>query len=139
LSQNFRNLTEDQELKWYSFIQNSKNDIVFAIEDIDTNLHIGNCALHKINWEKGSCEIGIVIGDKDCWDKGYGSDALRSILNFATNDLDIINIQLNVYKYNHRAIKAYKKCGFKLIKVLKKNHFYNGKYWDTLIMEFRKL
>jgi len=138
LSQNFCDYTEDQELKWFKFIQSSNNDMVFAIEDINTNLHIGNCALHKINWEKGACELGIVIGEKGYWNKGYGSDAIINVTKFAMSELNLKSIKLNVYKYNRRAIKVYKKCGFKLIQTLKKNHLYNGKYWDTLIMEFKK-
>jgi RimJ/RimL family protein N-acetyltransferase len=139
LSHNFRDYTEEQELKWFEFVQNSNNDVVFAIEDIDTNLHIGNCALHKIDWEKESCEMGIVIGEKNYWDKGYGSDVIKSIINFAFADLNLKSIKLDVYKYNRRAIRVYRKCGFELIQIEKKNHFYNGKYWDTLLMELKKI
>lgn len=138
LSHNFKDYTEEQELKWFEFISSSKNDIVFAIEDKDTGRYIGNCALHKINWDGKSCELGIFIGEKNYWNKGFGSDAVRSIIKFAFRHLNIASIRLDVYRYNRRAIKVYKKCGFKLIKIERKNHFYNGKYWDTLIMEIRK-
>ena len=69
------------------------------------------------------------------WNKGYGLDAINSLIDFAFNKLNLRCIELNVYKYNHRAIKLYKKCGFKEKKVLKKNHFYDGKYWDTFVMD----
>jgi RimJ/RimL family protein N-acetyltransferase len=138
LSQNFRNYDEKKELEWFEFVRSSKNDVVFAIEDIETNIHIGNCALHKIDWEKGSCELGIMIGDKDYWNRGYGSDAIKSIVNFSLSGLKLTNIVLNVYSYNKRAIKVYKKCGFKLIRIQNKDHFYDGRLWDTLVMEFRK-
>ncbi len=138
LSQDFRDYTEEQELNWFEHIQSSQNDIVFAIEDIDTNFYIGNCALHKIDREKGICELGILIGEKNYWNKGYGSDAIRSSVNFALSCLNLTSIVLNVYKYNHRAIKVYKRCGFKTIRVQKKDHFYNGKFWDTLVMELKK-
>jgi RimJ/RimL family protein N-acetyltransferase len=138
LSQNFREYNERKEQKWFEFIKDSNNDIVFAVEDIKTNLHIGNCALHKINWEKGSCEMGIMIGNKDYWDKGYGSDAIKSIIKFTLSDLKLKKIVLNVYSYNKRAIKVYKKFGFKTVQIQNKEHFYNGKFWDTLVMEFRE-
>lgn len=138
LSHNFRDYTEEQELKWFEFVQSSNNDVVFAIEDIDTHLHIGNCALHKIDWEKESCEVGIVIGEKNYWNKGYGSDAIKSIINFALYKLNLGSIKLDVYRYNRRAINVYRKCGFKLIQIEKRNHFYNGKYWDTLLMGLKK-
>ncbi len=138
LSQNFREYDKRKEQKWFEFIKGSKNDIVFAIEDIKTNFHIGNCSLHKIDWEKGSCEMGIMIGDKDYWDKGYGSDVIKSIIKFSLSDLKLKNIILNVYSYNKRAIKVYKKFGFKIIEIQNKEHFYDGKLWDTLVMEFRE-
>ena len=138
LSHSFYDYTQEQEIKWFEFIQNSNNDVVFAIEDINTNLYIGNCALHKIDWENENCEMGIVIGEKDYWNKGYGSDAVRNVVNFAMFGLNLKSIKLEVYKDNRRAINVYKKSGFKLIKIEKKSHFYNGKYWDTLIMELKK-
>lgn len=138
LSHNFCDFTKEQEIQWFRFIQNSKRDLLFSINTKDEHLHIGNCGLHKINWVRKSCELGIVIGEKNCWNKGYGTDAIKSMVNFAFNKLNLLKIQLNVYEYNFRAIKSYKKSGFKIVKVLRKNHFYNGNYWDTLIMELTK-
>ncbi|MCD4669339.1 MAG: GNAT family N-acetyltransferase [Actinomycetia bacterium] len=138
LSQNFRDLTGGQEEKWFDYIQDSQKDMVFAILDRDAGLHIGNCALHKINKIKSGCELGIVIGEKEYWDKGYGTDSVKALVGFALADLRLSRIKLNVYTYNHRAIRAYSKCGFGLIRVLKRNHLYDGKYWDTLIMEYAK-
>jgi len=136
LSQNFKNLTMEQEEEWFDYIHNSQQDMVFAILDRDIGLHIGNCALHKINGSRGSCEIGIVIGEKEYWGKGYGTDSIKTLVDFALKELRLFKIRLNVYTYNHRAIKLYDKCRFELIRVLKRNHLYNGRYWDTLIMEY---
>lgn len=137
LSRNFRGQTEEQELKWLEFIQNSNNDVAFAIEKKDSGLYIGNCSLDKIDWERKSCEMGIVIGDKNNWNKGYGSDAVKTVTEFAFRELNLKSVQLNVYRYNRRAIRVYRKCGFKLKSIERKNHFYNGKYWDTLLMELK--
>lgn len=137
LSQEFRDLTEEQEIKWYEYIQGSSRDMVFAILDRSNGQHIGNCSLNKIDPEKHYCEFGIFIGEKDYWSRGFGPDAINSMIAFATGTLNISTIRLNVYKYNQRAIRAYSKCGFRLLKILKKDHLYNGKYWDTLVMEYR--
>ncbi|MBC7333862.1 MAG: GNAT family N-acetyltransferase [Actinobacteria bacterium] len=138
LSQDFSSFTQEQEFQWFNFMKNSCRDIVFAIETKDEHIHIGNCGLHKINWIQKSCELGIVIGEKNFWNKGYGSDAIRSVVSFAFNRLGISRIRLNVYQYNVRAIRAYEKCGFKKIKTLKNDHLYEGKYWDTFVMELVK-
>ncbi len=136
LSHNFKELTIDEELQWFNSIQLSNRDMVFAIIVKDKNKYIGNCSLHRIDWVSKTCELGIVIGNKEYWNKGYGSDVINSITGFVLNKLNLANIHLNVYEYNNRAIKAYKKCGFKLIKILKENHLYDNKYWDTYVMEY---
>ena len=136
LSQNFSGLTVAQEEQWFDHIKDSNQDMVFAILENETGLHIGNCALHKIDRHEGSCELGIVIGEKEYWDRGYGTDSVRVLVDIALKDLGLSRVWLNVYTYNHRAIKAYGKCSFRQIKVLKKNHLYDGKYWDTLVMEY---
>jgi len=135
LSSNFRDYDIQRELKWFEFIQSSNNDVVFAIEEKESGTHIGNCSLDKIDWKRKSCEMGIVIGDKNNWNKGYGTDAVKTITEFAFQKLNLQSVQLNVYKYNHRAIRVYRKCGFKLKSIKRKDHFYDGKYWDTLLME----
>ncbi len=135
LSQDFKNLTMEHEIQWFRRVQDSQKDIVFAIDTKDSHVYIGNCDLRKIDRIERSCELGIVIGEKKYWNKGYGLDAINSLIDFAFNKLNLRCIKLNVYKYNHRAIKLYKKCGFKEKKVLKKNHFYDGKYWDTFVMD----
>lgn len=136
LKQNYEDLTMKQELEWFNYIQGSNNDIVFAVITKKNQRYIGNCALHKINWQEKTCEFGIVLGEKVYWNKGYGSDATRIIIKFAIEDLLLSKIILHVFEYNLRARKVYENCGFKFVKILKNEHFYNNKYWDTLEMEY---
>lgn len=136
LSQSFGDLTAKQEEQWFEYIKDSSTDMVFAILEKISGMHIGNCALHKIDKRKKTCELGIVIGEKDYWDRGFGTDAVKTLTGIALDELEMSKVRLNVYTYNHRAIKVYENCGFRLARVLKRNHLYNGKYWDTLVMEY---
>ncbi len=136
LSQDFAGLDKRQEDEWYNFMQRSNHDFAFAIDTI-AGQYIGNCALHKINWFRKTAEFGIVIGEKNYWNKGYGTEAVEILVNFATKKLRLRSIFLNVYEYNKRAIRVYAKCGFKLKKILTKDHYYNRKYWDTYVMEYK--
>jgi RimJ/RimL family protein N-acetyltransferase len=135
LSQDFNDLTETDERKWLREIKSSGKEHVFAIEDKLKKKYIGNCGLHKIDRDKKNATLGIVIGEKQYWGKGYGTDSIHAIIGYAKNELGLRYLQLNVYEYNHRAIKVYENCGFKRKTVLKKNHYYNNKYWDTFVME----
>jgi len=138
LNPNIKNLTEQQELEWLRNRKNSGNDIIFAIDVKETGCYIGNCGLHNIDLEAKICEFGIFIGDKDCWNRGYGTDTTKTAVNFALSDLGLETVRLKVYEYNHRAISVYKNCGFIIIDILKKHHFYNELYWDEFVMQYSK-
>lgn len=135
LSNSVKNMTEERELEWFNFINSSGCDIVFAIISKCDGQYIGNCGLHKIDWKEKRCEFGIFIGNKEYWNKGYGTDTLKTVIDFAFFSLGLEKIKLLVYEYNHRAIKVYENCGFAPVNKLKNYHLYNNIYWDTYVME----
>ena len=61
LSNSVKNVTEEEEFKWFKTVKKSKNDIVFSIIATGANKYIGNCGLHKIRWPEKTCEMGIFI------------------------------------------------------------------------------
>jgi RimJ/RimL family protein N-acetyltransferase len=137
LSSDFSDLDSEKEERWFREMSLSVNDFVFAIETRQEKKYIGNCGLHKINWDEKKADFGIAIGDKNYWGKGYGRDAIGAAIKFAFKKLGLEKIALSVYEYNKRAIKSYTKCGFKKKEILKKDHLYNNIYWDTIIMEIK--
>ena len=82
---------------------------------IDTHdgVHIGNCMYYDINRRRGVAELGIMIGDRRYWGAGYGTDAVRTLLNhiFTTTDLD--SVYLHTLKWNDRARQSFAKAGFR--------------------------
>ena len=138
LSNSVKNVSDKEELLWFKTIKNSKNDIVFSIIATSENRYIGNCGLHKINWQEKTCEMGIFIGDRNFWNRGCGTSAIRLLMDFATKTAGIEKIRLLVYEYNLRAKKVYEKCGFKVVEILKNHHLFDNKYWDTYVMEYIK-
>jgi RimJ/RimL family protein N-acetyltransferase len=115
----------------------------FALETKD-GVYLGGIGLHKINWENRNAEVGIVIGKKEYWGKGYGTDAMLALLDFAFNHMNLHRVYLQVYDFNVRGIRSYEKCGFKKEGALRDDRFSRGKYHDTVIMgilkeEFEKI
>jgi len=139
LSNSVKNATEEEEFQWFKIVKKSKNDIVFSIIATGTNMYIGNCGLHKISWPEKTCEMGIFIGDRNYWNKGFGTSAIKLLLDFAIKTAGIEKIKLLVYEYNLRAKKVYEKCGFTVVEILKDHHLFDGKYWDTYVMEYIKV
>ena len=124
---------EDEE-EWFNHQRQAKNDRLFAILTREQGLLIGNCGLHQIDWTNHNAILGIFIGDKNYWSKGYGTDATRTLLRFAFGEANLHRVELEVFAFNPRAIRAYEKCGFQLEGVRKQALFRQGAWHDEHIM-----
>lgn len=129
----YQTITLQEEKVYLEKEQNNKN--VFAIIDVQTDEMIGNIGLHEINHINRTATLGIFIGNKNYWSKGYGTEAIQLILDFGFNYLNLNNIDLALMEFNQRALKCYEKCGFKEIGRKRKCNFINGKYYDAILMD----
>jgi RimJ/RimL family protein N-acetyltransferase len=98
--------------EWLRRVYTSPDSVHFAIV-LHEGRHIGNCSLHSIRWTEGVAAVGILLGERDCWGKGYGPEALGLLLNYAFRHLGLARVVLHVHRANHRAIRAYRKAGFR--------------------------
>jgi RimJ/RimL family protein N-acetyltransferase len=105
----------------------------FAIERKD-GLHIGNVNLFGLKPEPRTAELGIMIGDKSRWSQGLGSDALRTLLRFGFEEMNLNRVQLCVYDFNARAQSAYRSCGFVEEGRRRQALFRRGAYHDFIVM-----
>ena len=106
--------------------------------------YIGQITLDNIDWKNRNAELGIVIGNKEYWGKGYGTDAIKILLDHTFNEINLYKVYLRVFDYNQRGVRCYEKCGFKEEGRLRKGQFYGGKYYDVILMgilkdEFEKM
>lgn len=99
---------------------------------------IGTIQLYDFNDQDKSCKLGIRIGDKNYWSKGYGGDAVKTIVEYAFTQLNINRVDLRVYEYNQRAAHCYEKCGFKVEGRSRKSAFIDGDYYDEILMGLLK-
>jgi len=107
----------------------------YSIIDISNDKLIGICSLFNINQLYQNAELGIFIGDKEYWGKGFGPDAINLLLDYGFNILNLHNIMLEVFSFNERAIKAYKKVGFKIIGRRRKALLYAQERFDMIYMD----
>ena len=130
--------TKENERKWLEEgIQNKENQI-FGIVDLENDNLLGNCGLHKINSVNRTAVLGIFIGEKEERSKGYGTETIKLLLDYGFNYLNLHEIQLDVMAFNERAIKCYKKCGFKEYGRRRECVYINGKYYDIISMDILK-
>jgi len=105
----------------------------FAIETLDEKL-VGDCGLRNIDWKSRKAEFFITIGEKQLWDKGLGSDALRIVIRLAFDKMNLNRLWLTTLVDNPRAVRCYEKCGFVREGLLRQESFVDGKYRDVLMM-----
>lgn len=124
----------EQLLAYYdSTLAKAENDeISFAIE-VDGK-YVGHCGLHAIDTIAHHCELGIEIGDHAYWGQGYGRDAVRLLLTYAFEDMNMNRVWLNTHSENERAIRCYKACGFVEEGRLRQQIWIKGRYVDRVIM-----
>ena len=108
---------------------------MFAIYERTTMRPIGTAGLTSINHQHGTAEFGIGIGERDCWSKGYGTEATRLILDYAFNALGLHNLMLRVFSYNERAIQAYLRAGFREIGLRRQAQRIGRRVYDVVLMD----
>ena len=108
-------------------------DVKLAIDTKD-GTHIGTCGLHRGRPEDRHAELGIVIGDKEYWSQGYGTDAMRTLVNFAFQQMNLNKVSLGVFEFNERAQAVYRKLGFVEEGRFREDYYQDGQYWDIIRM-----
>ena len=83
----------------------------FAIDTLDGR-HIGNCGYYGIDEAKGDTELGIMMGDHDYWDQGYGTDAVNTLVDYIFRATGLNRIHLKTLDWNTRAHRCFQRCGF---------------------------
>ena len=101
---------EDVE-RWRRSLEADSSASVWAIET-KYGMHIGDIDLHDIDRHMNTAKLTILIGDRAYWGRGYGTDAVKSLLTSAFADLRLQKVNLRVFGFNSRAIRCYEKCGF---------------------------
>ncbi|MBI3161254.1 MAG: GNAT family N-acetyltransferase [Chloroflexi bacterium] len=95
---------------------------------------IGNCGVFDFDAVNSSAELGIMIGEKNEWNKGYGTEAMLLLAGHCFETLNLNRVSLRVYSENERAKRVYEKAGFKEEGRLREAVYKRGKYDDVLIM-----
>ncbi len=130
-------ITLNQEKAYIKKIGNNKEQIIWSIDTKD-GVHIGSTDLHSLNLVNKKTDWGIIIGDKNYWNQGYGQDTLKTVMKYCFNTLKLNRFGLSVYEGNAAGIKCYSKCGLKKEGVKRQSIYRYGKYWDEIIMSMLK-
>ncbi|KAA3644938.1 MAG: N-acetyltransferase [Chloroflexi bacterium] len=129
------------EEKWFErMLQLPMEEQVLCIEmrDRDDWRLIGNCGFFTIDHRVRNAEVGIIIGEKELWNQGYGTEAMQLLLKHGFNTLNLNRIFLRVYENNPRAIRSYEKVGYVHEGRQRQAHYFDGQYLDVIFMSVLK-
>jgi len=120
-------ITSDQEKDPLPFL-------LFGIRTLVEDKLVGFIDLDGNFYPNGEAFVGIGVGDREFWGRGYGTDAMKVILRYAFQELNLRRVSLNTFGYNPRAIHSYEKAGFVHEGALRGFLHRERQRWDLVFM-----
>lgn len=134
LGTDVRPFTVEDEKEWLDRVLTDTDNYHFSIRTLDEDRLIGNCGLFGFDWRNRLAEFGIVIGEKDAWGRGFGTDCARVIQRFAFGELNLNRLWLRVFEFNPRGRRSYEKAGFVHEGTMRSAVYREGSYHDVHVM-----
>lgn len=127
--------TAESEHAWFDrALKNDENEIHFAVYDLKRDKYIGGVGLFDIK-PLNHATLGVCIGDPGYWNRGYGTEAVRLMVEYGFFFLNLYNIRLGVFAYNERGRRAYLKAGFREVGRFRGTRIVGGKRYDDVWMD----
>lgn len=111
-----------------------RESVLFAIVLKEDDRHIGNIKIGPINWVHRLADIGLMIGEKDCWGKGFATEAIKLITDYGFRTLNLHKITASCYGNNAGSAKAFIKAGYAEEGIRPSQYFCEGKYEDLVLL-----
>lgn len=127
-------LTRQAEVAHLDRLSESKTDVVWAVHD-EHGRHIGATGLHDIDWRNRAATSGIVIGERDAWGKGYGSEVMRVRTRWAFEELGLRRIESECFAENVGSATCLARAGYRQIGVARQKRWRAGRWHDCILWE----
>lgn len=112
--------------------RDSTTDLIFAIVDRESNLHIGNVTLNRIDRIGLTADTGLMIGNKEFWGRGYASEAWAILLDYAFQKLGLRKIIAGAVSGHEASLSVLRRLGFQTEGTLRKECWVDGEYRDAV-------
>ncbi len=115
-------------------MQQDGNSLFLAIVLNEGDRHVGNIKIGPINWIHRFADVGLLIGERDCWGRGYASEAIGVVTNLAFRTLNLHRLTAGCYATNEGSRKAFLKAGWAQEGVRRAHFFSDGSYVDEYLL-----
>lgn len=126
-------MTEAELGKWLADAVEDKNCFLFAVRSLAGGELLGYLELDGIDWQHGVCGMGLALGERACWGRGYGYDATKLGLRYAFDELNLHRVQVTVFSYNERSLALVAKVGFRQEGVFRERLQRDGRRYDMML------
>ncbi|HEO64085.1 MAG TPA: aminotransferase class III-fold pyridoxal phosphate-dependent enzyme, partial [Candidatus Omnitrophica bacterium] len=116
-------------------MHDSPYNFLFGIFLKENNRHIGNIKIGNINRMNKFADLGLLIGDKTVWGKGYGTQAIKLATQYAFENLKLNKLIAGINELNAGSYKAFIKAGYEEVGIFKKHAFYKGNFVNSILVE----
>ncbi len=112
----------------------AENSVLFGIFLRENERHIGNIKLGPVMDHQPVADVSLFIGDVDCWGRGYATEALGQVVEYAFRERGLIKLSAGAYAANEASVAAFKKVGFQVECVQRRHYLLEGKPSDVVLM-----
>jgi len=125
-----------EELRRYiQSVNDGLNNFMLGIYLKNEDEYIGNIKVGGINHVHRHGDVGLILGEKSVWGKGYGREAVELVTKYAFEEINLNKVIAGIYESNIGSIKAFEKAGYRKVGVLKQHRFCKGIYVDEVLLE----
>lgn len=128
-------MTDQDEEEWFEATRKDADTASFTIYERETGRPVGNCGLMGVRSLQRSAELGIAIGDRFAQNKGYGTEAVRLLVDYGFTVLSLHRIWLECVASNAAGLKVYQRVGFTEVGRSRESWVMNGRRYDGVIMD----
>jgi RimJ/RimL family protein N-acetyltransferase len=130
----YRPMSRQAEEEFIANVAKDERSLPLLIALREGDRPIGVVGFKNIDFRNRNAELGIAIGEKDCWGRGYGTEVIRLMVDHAFATLNLHRVWLRVNDNNERAYRCYLRAGFQKEGVLRQEYYREGRYWDVIAM-----
>ena len=120
--------------EYISAVRGDPNSLLLAIETKPDSRHIGNIKIGPVDWRHRSGDIGLLIGEKDCWGQGFASEAIEALAGYARDTLRLEKVTAGVYAPNASCVRAFEKAGFQREGILRSQYEFEEGRVDVVLL-----
>tara|TARA_B100001964_G_C13874063_1_gene440010 strand:- start:71 stop:607 length:537 start_codon:yes stop_codon:yes gene_type:complete len=135
----FKEISDYEQEKWFDDkIKKDDKTIMFSIRDLKNNVLIGCCGLVYINWKDRHADLSLYIGKNDLYidDNGLAEESCKLLLDYAFSDIGLNKVWTEIYEFDQKKYNLFEKIGFSQDGVLRQNYWFEGKWWNSIILSF---